>query len=106
MRNAVKAVGRHHDDIDDAAGVFALAPALGGGLHHVPGAVEVGVDDGVPALDREIDRGLRKLPAGAVDEDIEAALLVPDLVEEYGDGVRLADVDSMGRGFQAVADQM
>ncbi|MBA7682005.1 hypothetical protein ES703_90351 [subsurface metagenome] len=86
--------------------MLAVAPALRGGLHHVPGAVEVGVDDGVPALDREVDRSLRGLSAGAVDEDIEAAVLFPDLVEQGGDRLGLADIHCKCGSFEAVSDEM
>src|SRR5260221_10093440 len=85
MRDAVETVRRDHHDIDDAAGVLLVAPALGGRLHHVPGAVQIGVDDRVPALDRKIDRGLRKLPAGAVDETVDTAVRGPHRVKQRVD---------------------
>jgi hypothetical protein len=68
---------------------------LRGALHHVPCAVQIGVDDGVPAFHRNVDRGLRKLPAGAVDQNVETAMLRPDAIEDRRDRVRLADVDRM-----------
>src|ERR1700750_3192852 len=37
-------------------------------LHHVPSAAEVGVDDRVEAFRRKIDRRLRELAAGIVDQ--------------------------------------
>jgi hypothetical protein len=75
-------------------------------LHHVPGAAEVGVDHGVPALDRKIDRGLRKLSAGAVDETVDAAVRGPHRVEQCVDGLRLPDVGDMGGGFEVSASQL
>jgi hypothetical protein len=65
--------GNDHD-IDDAARMLVVAPAFCGGLHNVPGAVQIDVDDGVPAFCRKIDRGLRKLAAAAVDETVNAAM--------------------------------
>ncbi len=50
MRDAIEPVRGDDDDVDDAAGMAVVAPAFCGGLHHVPGAVEIGVDDRVPAL--------------------------------------------------------
>jgi hypothetical protein len=75
-------------------------------LHHVPGAVEVGVDDGVPAFDRKVDCGLRKLPAGAVDEDVETTVVCPDLLEQGIDRVGLADVGGISGGFQISRGQL
>ena len=106
MRDAVQPVRRDHDDIDDAAGVLAVAPALRSCLHHVPGPVQIGVDDGVPTFHREIDRGLRKLPAGAVDESINAAVRCPDLVEQSVDRVRLPNIRDMRRGLQVAGAQL
>src|SRR6266436_2094297 len=54
--------------------MLVVAPALRCGLHQVPGAIQIGVDDRVPALHRKIDRGLRKLSAGAVDQTVDAAM--------------------------------
>src|SRR4029079_14939706 len=79
----------------------AVAPALGGGLHHVLGAVQIGVDDGVPAFHGKIDGALRKLPSGAVDETIEAAVGGPDGVEQGADGSRLPYVGRVGGRRQA-----
>src|SRR5258707_1384921 len=89
--------------IDDAAGVLVVAPGLRRGLHHVPGAVQVGVDDGVPALHRKIDRGLRKLSASAVDEVVDAPVRGPDGVEQRADRVGLADVGDMGGCLEVAA---
>ncbi|MGY3482768.1 hypothetical protein ACVW1C_000651 [Bradyrhizobium sp. USDA 4011] len=71
------------------------------GLHHVPGAVEIGVDDRVPALDREIDRGLRELAAGAVDEMVDAAMRDPQRVEHRADRVGIPDIGNMRRHLEA-----
>ena len=62
---------------------------------HVPGAVQIGIDDRVPALYRKIDRRLRKLSAGAVDETVEAAMRGPDRVEQGVDRIGLPDVGHM-----------
>src|SRR5258707_1384925 len=103
VRDAVETVRGDDHDVDDAAGVLVVAPALRRGLHHVPGAVQVGVDDGVPALHRKIDRGLRKLSASAVDEVVDAPVRGPDGVEQRADRVGLADVGDMGGCLEVAA---
>ena len=102
MGDAVEPARGDHNDVDDAARLLCIAPALRCRLHHEPGAVEVGVDDGVPALHREIDRGLWELSAGAVDQDVEPALPGPDLLEQRGHRLRIADVDGMAAGREAM----
>jgi len=84
--------------------LLGVAPAPSRRLHHVPRAVQVGVDDGVPALDAEIDRRLRKLPARAVDEEIEPPAHRPNPIKHRSDLLRLPDVgDLAGRGKPAAA---
>jgi hypothetical protein len=51
VRDAVEPMRGDDHDIDDAAGVLAVAPALRRRLHHVAGAVQIGVDHRVPALE-------------------------------------------------------
>src|SRR5262245_49985303 len=67
------------NNVDDCARCLAFDPALGRGLHHVPGAIEVIVNDGCPTLGFEVERGLRELPTGIVDEDVEASTMLPDV---------------------------
>jgi len=50
VRDARHAARNHRHDIDDRAAALGIAPAPRCLLHHVPGTVEIGVDDGVPAL--------------------------------------------------------
>src|SRR3546814_6595050 len=73
MRGLRHAAFDIRDDVDDVARRSVRPPALGRLLHHPPGAVEIGVDDGEPALAGEIDRVLRKLASGVVDQRIKAA---------------------------------
>src|ERR1044072_6899659 len=73
-------------------------------MYQVP--LRFGVDDRVPALDREVDRGLRKLAAGAVDEMIEAALRGPQRIEQRGDGIRVPDVRALRGRLQATMTEM
>ena len=72
-------------------GDFALAPLAGGALHHVPGAVEIRVDDREPALDAEVDGRLRKLPAAVVDQHIQPPEALPDLRHQRVHLLRIAD---------------
>jgi hypothetical protein len=97
----MKSLPRHHHDRDDAARPLCVAPTPGSLLHHVPGAVEIGVDDGVPALHREVDRGLRKLAAGAVDENVDAAEFRSDPVIQRRDRGRVADIQRFAGDLQA-----
>lgn len=54
----------------------------------MPGAVEVGVDDRVPAVRRDIGGMRRKLASGVVDEDVQAAVALPDRCPECADLLR------------------
>src|SRR5262249_15128366 len=79
MRDTGHATPEVGDNIDDCTGRAAVDPRLGSGLHHVPGAIEIVVDDGDPALWLEVDGHLRELPAGVVDEYIAATKFAPDI---------------------------
>ena len=46
---------RDSHDGDDAAGPVLVAPGARRALHHVPGAVEIGVDDRVPVSYTHLD---------------------------------------------------
>jgi hypothetical protein len=91
--------------IHDVACLVAISPAPGGGLHHVPCAAQVGVDDGFPTLDGEIDRWLRKLSAGVVDEHIKPAMSQPCALHEGFDLVRLTNAHRHGIDVAAEATQ-
>ena len=60
--------------------------------YHPPGAVQIGVDHGPPALDGEVDGVLCELAAGIVDEMVEPAVLFEDAGEERPYGLRVADI--------------
>ena len=92
MRDAVEAVRRDDHNVDDAAGIFVVAPVLCGGLHHVPSAVQIGIDDGIPALYGKIDSRLRKLPARAVDEAVDAVMRLPDRIEQSFDRIGILNI--------------
>src|SRR5262245_23851026 len=96
MGNARHAPPEVGDDVDDHAGRLALGPRSGGGLHHVPGAVEVVVDDRRPALWLEVERHLRELTTGIVDENVEASQLAPYAGNEGSATVMVADVEGFG----------
>ena len=45
----------YSDDVDDASRLAVITPMTRGALHHVPGAVQIGVDYRIPAL--RLDEG-------------------------------------------------
>src|SRR5215813_12197671 len=84
------------DDVDDGAGRTALDPGPGRRLHHVPGTIEVVVDHRVPALGLEVERHLRELTTGIVNQRIEPTELVPDVADEGRATCMIADVERLG----------
>src|SRR5262252_5826766 len=96
MGNARHAPPEVGDDVDDHAGRLALGPRSGGGLHHVPGAVEVVVDHRRPALWLEVERHLRELTAGIADENVEASQLAPYVGDKGHTARVVADVEGFG----------
>src|SRR5258708_39580705 len=50
--------------------------------------------------------GLRKLPAGTVDETVDTAVRGPDRVKQRVDRIRIPDVGGMGGCLQIAASQM
>src|SRR5262245_33828702 len=84
------------NNVDDCARCLALDPALGRGLHHVPGAIEVIVNDGCPTLGFEVERGLRELPTGIVDEDVEATTMLPDVGDVLRAALVVSDIEGLG----------
>src|SRR5262249_27346808 len=71
-------------------------PRSGRGLHHVPGAVEVVVDDRRPTLWLKVERHLRELTAGIVDENVEASQFAPYTGNEGRTAVMVANVEGFG----------
>jgi len=51
-------------------------------MHHVPSAVQVGVYHRFPALDAVVQRPLRELPAGVIDEHVYASEMQPRHVDQ------------------------
>ncbi len=100
MRNPVQPARRHHHDVDDIARAARVAPFLRRCLHHVPAAVQVGVDHRVPAAGRDVDGRLRELAAGAVDQNIHRAP-GPDPVPERLDRGAVAHVQHIAAGAVA-----
>ena len=93
------------DDVDDVSRLAAITPVARGVLHHVPGAVQVGVDYRIPALRLDIDGRLRELTSGVVDQDVQPAVLAPDLVHHRGDLVRVTYGHRVSADFAAQAAQ-
>ena len=66
---------------------------------HVPGAVEVQVDDGAPAAIADPGRRSRELTAGVVDEKIEGAKALHSFLEQVVYGFGFPDI---GRYCKAI----
>ena len=94
------------DDADDASRPRSRAPVPGDALHHVEGAVQVGVDHRAPALLAEVERGLGKLATGAVDQHVDLAMAREEIGEElihraHARGCRARSPRIQGRGRRA-----
>src|SRR5262249_47622637 len=79
------------DDVDDAAG------AAGGHVRpdataHVPGAVEVQIDDGPPSTVADVTGPAGELPAGVVDQAVDRPEALERLLYQGVDLFRFADV--------------
>src|SRR4051812_25835226 len=90
-------------DVDDAA-VLLLAHRGQHRAHAIEHAIEIDIDDLVPAVEVEIlPATLRDIDAGAVDEEVDAAVFGDDGVGRLVD-VRLAgDIEHDRLGLAALA---
>ena len=61
MRNLRHAPPYVRYNVDNVSRLALLPPILSGGLHHVPRAVEVGINHREPTLDTEVDGRLWEL---------------------------------------------
>ncbi len=68
------------------------------GVGHQPGARDVELDHGAKALRRDRLGWAQELPAGVVDEHVEAAVALEHAVEELVDRLVVADVHRLGLG--------
>ena len=76
---------------DDVSRFAAVTPTLRRVLHHVPRAVQVGVDDRLPAVVADVDSIHRELAAGVVDDVIQATVRLESVVHQLLDRFRFAD---------------
>ena len=67
------------------------------GLHHPPGAIEIGIYDSVPALRRKIQSGLRKLPSRVVDQNVDRPEFLIDRSYEIFDLFGVTDRHRHGK---------
>jgi hypothetical protein len=81
-------------DVDDASAA-AVEHVDDGGFAHVEGAGEVDAQDFVPVVDAHFPDGPVDGDAGVVDEDVEAAVLLDDLLDDALAVVGVADVALM-----------
>src|SRR6266851_6284006 len=96
----IDAAREAHDrgDVDDAAAI-ALEHVAGGGARAEEGAGGVDRHDALPIRQRQLDRRLADGDAGAVDEHIEAAVMLEDVGEDAVDFRRVGDVERMRLGL-------
>jgi hypothetical protein len=105
MGDARAAAADHRDDVENRARCPRVPPAARGGLHHVPGAGEVGVDHRVPTLGADVDRRTGELAAGVVDQDVEPSEPGPGGVEQARHRLVVADGQGVGHHLAAVAGE-
>ena len=75
-----------------------------GGLQAVERAGEVDGEDALPALDRDVRKGLERVETGAGDHDLDGSELRAHLVEGSVDGSAVGDVGLRGdRGGSGLA---
>ena len=70
-------------------------------MGHQPGAGDVELDDGPEALRADRLGGAEELPAGVVDERVDAPVALEDPVDEAVDGLLVADVERLVLGLAA-----
>ena len=66
MRAATHSTRYYGNNIHNTALLLAVTPLTRHMLHHIPAAVEVIIDNGIPAVFREIDSRLGKLATGVI----------------------------------------
>lgn len=91
-----------HARRDDEGAGLSLAEVEADGAGAVEGAVQVGVDDLVPGLDGGVQDAGVGGPAGVGDEDVDAAEILDDVVDQLLDVAVVTDVALVGFGFDAV----
>src|ERR1700730_2339144 len=101
MGDSIESMAGDDDNIDDAPREASLSPKTPGFWHYEPGAIEVGVHHRVPAFDGTVDRRLRKLAAGAADEQIHAPMSRGYFAKDGGDRFCVADIDHDSAGEMA-----
>lgn len=87
---------------DDEGAGLALAEVEADGAGAVEGAVQVRIDDLVPGLDGGVQDAGVGGPAGVGDEDVDAAEILDDVVDQLLDVAVIAHVALVGFGFDAV----
>src|SRR5262249_16194130 len=103
VRDLRHATAHDGNDIDDRTTGVMLAPQPCSALHHVPGAVQIGIDDRVPTLDREADGGRWILSAAVVDHGVDLTEALPGRLHELLDLRRIADRHRLSHDLAADA---
>ena len=80
---AVPMTIREPEQVEDFVRLFVGNPVARRGLHHPPGAVEIGVYDRIPALWTELQRSLRKLAPSIVHQNVNR----PEFLVRPGDKI-------------------
>src|SRR5581483_11362399 len=81
-----------------------VAPAPRCPLHHIECTRQVGLDDRPPTLFTEVEGCLRKLAAGAADEQIDFAMTTPNRIEQGVHARALTDIECGTFAMKALPD--
>ena len=92
VQHARKPTADLGDDVDDPPSLLRDHGFVGDRVRHAPGADEIVANDCGEALRRERLGGRRELPAGVVDQYVDAPKALEHRVYESSDRIRLSDV--------------
>jgi hypothetical protein len=105
VRHAGEAAVDLGDDVDDRAALLRNHRPSRHRLRHREGADEVIANDLLEVLERHVGGGEGALPAGVVDQDVDARKALMDGVGKRRDLRRLADVAGHGQTGAGVSQR-
>ena len=95
MRHARHTPINVDNDVEDDALFLRDKKSLSHRLGHVPGTIEVVIDDGIPAFFGHVFGEGGKLPSGVVDQDVQSTGCFFDKSDKLADLFRVADVTDL-----------